>query len=94
VEESDSAPLQPATSYTRLDAEGKPYLQASRCEVCQAVFLGEREHCGRCGARSQMKPTVLAQRGQLYNTRLFIAATPASKSHSSRPSWILKAVGP
>jgi uncharacterized protein len=79
VEESDNASLQPATSYTRLDTEGKPYLQGSRCEVCQAVFLGEREHCGRCGARSQMKPTALAQRGQLSNYTIVYRSYPGIK---------------
>lgn len=71
--------LQPATSYTRLDPEGKPYLQGSRCEVCQAVFLGEREHCGRCGARSQMKATALAQRGRLYNYTIVYRSYPGIK---------------
>ena len=71
--------LQPATSYTRLDTEGKPYLQGSRCEVCQAVFLGEREHCGRCGARSRMKPTALAQRGRLYNYTIVYRSYPGIK---------------
>ena len=71
--------LRPATSYTRLDSEGKPYLQGSRCEACQAVFLGEREHCGRCGARSQMEPMALAQRGRLYNYTIVYRSYPGIK---------------
>ena len=71
--------LRPATSYTRLDSEGKPYLQGSRCEACQAVFLGQREHCGRCGARSQMEPMALAQRGRLYNYTIVYRSYPGIK---------------
>jgi len=74
-----STDLKPATSYTRLDSEGSPYLQGSRCEVCQAVFLGDREHCGRCGARSQMKPVALAARGHLYNYTIVYRSYPGIK---------------
>jgi uncharacterized OB-fold protein len=74
-----STALKPATSYTCLDTEGNPYLQGSRCEVCQAVFLGEREHCGRCGARLQMKPVALAGRGHLYNYTIVYRSYPGIK---------------
>ena len=68
--------LKPATSYTRFDADGNPHLQGTRCEACQAVFLGDREHCGRCGARSQMKQVVLAGRGRLYNYTIVYRSYP------------------
>ena len=71
--------LKPATSYTRLDADGNPHLQGTRCEACQAVFLGDREHCGRCGTRSQMKPIVLADRGRLYNYTIVYRSYPGIK---------------
>jgi uncharacterized protein len=74
-----STPLKPATSYTCLDAEGNHYLRGSRCEACQAVFLGEREHCGRCGARSQMKSLALAGRGHLYNYTIVHRSYPGIK---------------
>lgn len=57
----------PATSYTRIDDDGKPYLQGSRCPDCGAMFLGQREHCGRCGARARMMPVHLGDRGRLYS---------------------------
>jgi uncharacterized OB-fold protein len=59
--------LRPATSYTRIDETGAAYLQGSRCGVCAAVFLGDRENCGRCCARRQMQPIRLAARGRLYS---------------------------
>jgi uncharacterized OB-fold protein len=74
-----STDLQPATSYTCRDTEGNLYLQGSRCAVCQAVFLGEREHCGRCGARSQMKLLALAGRGRLYNYTIVYRSYPGIK---------------
>src|SRR5260221_13582212 len=55
-----------ATSYTRIDDDGKPYLQGSRCPDCGAVFVGQREHCGRCGARTRMVSVHLGERGHLY----------------------------
>jgi uncharacterized OB-fold protein len=43
------------------------------------VFLGEREHCGRCGARAQMKPMTLASRGRLYNYTIVYRSYPGIK---------------
>jgi uncharacterized OB-fold protein len=57
----------PATSYTRIDEAGAPYLLGSRCGECAAVFLGVRENCGRCCARRRMQPLRLAARGRLYS---------------------------
>lgn len=57
----------PATSYTRIDATGIPYLEGSRCSVCGAVFLGQREHCGRCATRDRMQVIRLSDRGRLYS---------------------------
>lgn len=79
MEESEVTSLRPATSYMRLDAEGKPYLQGSRCEACQAVFLGEREHCGRCAVRYRMKPMALARHGRLYNYTIVHRSYPGIK---------------
>jgi uncharacterized OB-fold protein len=79
VEESQVTLLQPATSYTRVDGEGAHYLQGSRCDACQAVFLGDRENCGRCGTRSRMLPMALARRGRLYNYTIVYRSYPGIK---------------
>ncbi len=42
-----------------------PYLEGLKCE-CGAIFLGERNNCSSCGARDQLKPTRLANKGKLY----------------------------
>ena len=67
---------QPATSYTRIDETGMPYLQASRCGECATVFLGARENCARCCARGQMRPIRLAARGRLYSYTIVYRSYP------------------
>jgi uncharacterized protein len=69
----------PATSYTHIDDDGKPYLQGSRCPDCGAVFLGQREHCGRCGARARMLPVHLGERGRLYSYTIVHRSYPGIK---------------
>jgi uncharacterized OB-fold protein len=77
--ESLHPPLRPATSYTRLDPAGTPYLEGSRCRSCGCIFLGLREHCGRCGTRAQMQPTRLASRGRLYSYTIVYRSYPGIK---------------
>ena len=57
----------PAVRYLRIPDEGEPYLEGSRCPECGAVFLGEREHCAKCGARGGLDTIRLANRGELYS---------------------------
>jgi uncharacterized protein len=79
MEKQIAAPLKPATSYTRLDANGNPYLEGSRCDECGAVFLGLRNNCGRCGARGQMRADRLGERGRLYNYTIVYRSYPGIK---------------
>lgn len=67
MEDTAKSPLLPATSYTRVREDGSVYLVGSRCTRCDAKCLGERSHCGRCGARDALEPYTLASRGRLYN---------------------------
>jgi len=71
--------MKPATSYTRIDGDGKPYLEGSRCNDCGAVFLGLREHCGRCGMRARMLSIHLGERGRLYNYTIVYRSYPGIK---------------
>jgi uncharacterized OB-fold protein len=66
----------PATSYTRIDETGTPYLLGSRCGECGTVFLGVRENCGRCCARRQMQAVRLAVRGRLYSYTIVYRSYP------------------
>ena len=78
-QQAASQPLKPATSYTRIDADGQPYLEGSRCPACAAVFLGSREHCGRCGVRAHMQSIRLSERGRLYNYTIVYRSYPGIK---------------
>ena len=55
----------PVVDYLKA-GDGEPYLEGQACEKCQAIFLGERAHCGRCFARGSLKPKRLSNRGTLY----------------------------
>jgi uncharacterized protein len=71
--------LKPATSYTRIDAAGIPYLEGCRCAACSVVFLGLRENCGRCGERGRMLPIHMGERGRLYNYTIVYRSYPGIK---------------
>ena len=57
----------PAVAYLKIPDEGDPYLEGSRCGVCDAMFLGERDNCSKCGARGRMETVRLSDRGELYS---------------------------
>lgn len=71
--------MKPATSYTRIDAVGSPYLEGSRCGACDAVFIGMRENCGRCGKRGGMQSMRLAEHGRLYSYTVVYRSYPGIK---------------
>jgi uncharacterized OB-fold protein len=57
----------PAVPFIAIPDEGEPYLVGSRCAKCGETFLGHRETCAACGARSAMQEVKLSDRGKLYN---------------------------
>lgn len=57
----------PAARYLKIPDAGAPYLEGSRCAECDAVFLGERENCAKCGARGALRTVKLADTGVLYS---------------------------
>lgn len=57
----------PVVRYLKIPEDGEPYLEGSRCAECGAVFLGERAHCSKCGARGKMRAEKLSDRGELYS---------------------------
>jgi uncharacterized OB-fold protein len=74
-----TAELKPATSYLRIDPEGAAYLEGTRCAACDAVFLGCRDACGKCGARGGMGVVRLGARGHLYNYTIVHRSYPGIK---------------
>jgi uncharacterized OB-fold protein len=67
-DQSDGAPrAKAATPYLAFNAEGRPYLQGSKCRACAQVYLGQRDHCAKCAVRDSMTLVELSRRGRLYN---------------------------
>jgi uncharacterized OB-fold protein len=56
----------PVVEYLKLPEGGAPYLEGQKCGACDAIFLGTRTTCSKCGARDQMTATKLANTGKLY----------------------------
>jgi uncharacterized OB-fold protein len=56
----------PVVSFLKIPEKGEPYLEGVRCSACKAVFLGERDVCAKCGARKQLEPLRLSNKGELY----------------------------
>jgi uncharacterized OB-fold protein len=63
--EAAKQPL-PVVEFLKLPEGGDPYLEGQKCKQCSAVYVGERSHCSKCGARDSMQPTRLSNRGSLY----------------------------
>jgi uncharacterized OB-fold protein len=57
----------PAVDYLKIPENGSPYLEGHKCKSCNAVFLGARVVCSKCGARDQLEPVKLSNKGKLYS---------------------------
>ena len=62
---SEAKPL-PAVDFLKLPEGGDPYLEGHKCKACEAIFLGERHVCSKCGARDQIEAVKLSNKGKLY----------------------------
>ena len=49
-----------------VESNGGYELQCSRCNDCDAVYIGERKVCSKCYARGNFKTEFLAKTGKLY----------------------------
>jgi hypothetical protein len=56
----------PVVEFLKIPEVGTPYLEGHKCKQCGSVFIGERSHCSKCGARDSMETTKLSNRGSLY----------------------------
>ena len=65
AEEKAASPL-PVVPFLKIPEDGDPYLEGHKCKKCSAFFLGERAVCSSCGARDQIEPVRLADKGELY----------------------------
>ena len=64
-ERAENRPL-PIVPFMKVAQDGEPYLEGVACKRCNAIFLGRRSVCSRCGARDQLDPRRLSDRGTLY----------------------------
>jgi uncharacterized OB-fold protein len=63
---SEPSPLAPPiVPFLKRDGD-RPYLEASKCQACGHVFVGERSVCARCTARGNMTRSRLAETGKVY----------------------------
>ena len=51
----------------KIPEDGDPYLEGHKCGKCDAIYLGERSICSKCGTRDQMGTIKLASHGNLYS---------------------------
>ncbi|HIG44292.1 MAG TPA: hypothetical protein EYQ14_27720 [Gammaproteobacteria bacterium] len=65
AEATATGPL-PVVDWLKLPEGGDPYLEGQKCGSCDAIFLGERDVCAKCGTRGQLKATKLSNKGKLY----------------------------
>jgi hypothetical protein len=52
--------------FLKIPDDGEPYLEGCACKRCNAIFLGPRAVCSKCGARDQMETRRLSNAGTLY----------------------------
>jgi uncharacterized protein len=52
--------------FLKIPEHGDPYLEGSVCARCEAVFLGTRMACSRCGTREPMQVKPLSNHGTLH----------------------------
>ena len=71
--------LHAAIDYLKIPEVGKPYLEGFECGNCEAVFLGERTTCSRCGTRDNMHAKTLANTGTLYGFSVVHRSFPGIK---------------
>jgi uncharacterized OB-fold protein len=63
---AEAAKPLPVVSFLKLPDGAEPYLEGHRCKECSAVFIGEREHCSKCGGRGTIAAEKLSNKGELY----------------------------
>ena len=65
-----------AVDYLIVPNKGEPYLEGHKCNVCGAIFLGERSVCSKCFARDQISKIKLSNSGSLYSYSVVYRSFP------------------
>lgn len=67
MSEAQAAKPLPVVDFLKLPDDGEPYLEATKCGACGAIYLNSRLACGKCGERRQLGPVRLGNTGTLYS---------------------------
>jgi uncharacterized OB-fold protein len=73
--EAVTGPL-PVVPWLKDAASNDPYLEGHKCDECNAIFLGERAVCSKCGARDKMSTVRLSNKGKLYSFSIVYRSFP------------------
>jgi uncharacterized OB-fold protein len=66
----------PVVPFIKIPETGSPYLEGCACRRCDAVFLGRRAVCSKCGAREQLESKRLSNRGTLHTYSIVHRSLP------------------
>lgn len=64
-EAATTGPL-PIVEYLKIPDQGDPHLEGEKCTACDAIFLGKRGVCSKCGERGRFESVKLSNQGELY----------------------------
>lgn len=56
----------PVVPFLKIPEHGDPYLEGCVCSRCEAIYLGARAVCSKCGARDGLHTRPLANQGTLH----------------------------
>lgn len=66
----------PVVNWLKGAGTDDPYLEGHKCTNCDAIYLGERNTCAKCGARDQIEPIRLSNSGKLYTYSIVFRSFP------------------
>jgi hypothetical protein len=73
---SENKTVLPAVDYLIIPEKGNPYLEGHQCEVCDAIYIGERSVCSKCFARDKISKIKLNNSGVLYSYSIVYRSFP------------------
>ncbi len=75
-EEATTPKPLPVVPFLKLPDGGTPYLEGRKCKECDAIFIGARKVCSKCGAREALETIKLSNKGKLYNYCIVFRSYP------------------
>lgn len=66
-EQAEATGPLPVVDWLKLPEGEDPFLEGHKCANCDAIFLGVRNVCAKCGTQDQLSATKLSNKGKLYS---------------------------